>query len=56
MPDKKITPGSREICSASSGNEAKFTSIAAAMATSVGPIRPAIIFDVVMAKAKRGAM
>jgi hypothetical protein len=53
MPDKKIRPGSRATCSANSGKEAKFSTIAAAIATSVGPIRPAIVFDVVMAKPKR---
>src|ERR1700730_4297189 len=53
MPDKKITPGSGEICSTNSRNEPRVTNTAAAIATSVGPIRPAIIFDVVMANAKR---
>jgi hypothetical protein len=53
MPDKKITPGSREICSANSGNEARFSNIAAAIATSVGPIRPAINFDVELLAVKR---
>src|SRR5215211_4550112 len=47
-PDRKMSPGSRENCSANAGKEARLSSIAAAMAASVGPIRPAIIFEVVI--------
>jgi CO/xanthine dehydrogenase Mo-binding subunit len=43
MPGKKIRPGSWETCSANSGKEAKFSTIAAAMATSVGPSGPSNI-------------
>jgi hypothetical protein len=48
MPDTKIRAGSQEICSVNAGKEPTLINIAAAIATSVGPIRPAIIFEVVM--------
>jgi hypothetical protein len=44
----EMSAGSRETCSANSGNEPMFSSIPAAIATSVGPIRPAIVFEVVI--------
>src|SRR6266536_1367770 len=46
IPDTKISAGSRETCSANAGNEPMFSSMLAAIMTRVGPIRPAIVFEV----------
>jgi hypothetical protein len=40
--------GPRETCSANAGNEPMFSNMLAAIATRVGPIRPAIVFEVVI--------
>jgi len=48
MPDTKMSAGSRETCSANAGNEPMFSNMLAAIATRVGPIRPAIVFEVVI--------
>src|SRR6266436_7717120 len=48
MPDTKMSAGSRETCSANAGNEPMFSSMPAAIATRVGPVRPAIVFEVVI--------
>jgi hypothetical protein len=42
------TRWSRETCSADAGNEPMFSNMPAAIVTSVGPIRPAIVFEVVI--------
>src|SRR5260370_34082397 len=47
-PDTKISAGSWEMCTTIAGNEPRLSSIATAIAMSVGPIRPAIILDVVI--------
>src|ERR1700724_4869200 len=48
MPDTKMSAGSRETCSANAGNEPMCSNMLAAIATRVGPIRPAIVFEVVI--------
>jgi hypothetical protein len=48
MPDKKMSAGSRETCSAKAGKEPTLSNTAAATATRVGPISPAIVFDVLI--------
>jgi hypothetical protein len=48
MPETKISPGSLSICLAISGKWPALINIATPIATSVGPIRPAIIFVVAM--------
>src|SRR5262245_59204428 len=52
-PDKKMSARSRETCSANAGKERRFNNIAAAIATRVGPIRPAIALEVVIARISR---
>src|SRR5215472_10142005 len=53
IPDTKMRPVSREICSDSKRKEPKLNNMPAAMAISVGPIRPAIIFEFVTARLSR---
>ena len=46
MPETKMSAGSRDTCSAIAGKEPRLSNMPAAIATNVGPIRPAIAFDI----------